>query len=147
MTPSRFRDRLPSDRRYDPQREMWVRFCADGSVEVGATAFGLQLAGQLIAFTPKPRGAEIERGRGLGTIETGKTVLAVHCPVSLRLEVANEDAESNPGLIEHAPYTSGWMIRGTPRNWEDDAVGLVDAAAYRVHCLGLLADAEIEVDQ
>lgn len=144
MTAGKFSDVLPRDRLYDAQRDMWVKPCADGRVEVGATAFGLYLAGSVIAFTPKPVGAEIDLGRGLGTIETGKTVLAVHCPVSLRLDVANEAAEENPALLERAPYEAGWMIRGTPRHWDNERQGLIDAEAYRAHCLKLEPGAQIE---
>lgn len=139
-----FHDRLPTDCHYDLRRDMWVRREADGSVLVGATAFGLFLAGPLLAFTPKPRGAEIERGRGLGTIETGKTVLAVHSPLSLTLLEANEAAEENPALLEGSPYAAGWMIRGRPRDWAGEAADLVDAAAYRAHCLAVQPDARIE---
>lgn len=144
MTPDKFKDVLPRDRLYDPQRDMWVKLGPDGRVEIGATAFGLYLAGSVIAFTPKPVGAEIDRGRGLGTIETGKTVLAVHSPLSLRLDAVNESAEENPALLDDAPYEAGWMIRGTPRNWQDERPGLIDADAYRAHCLKLEPGAQIE---
>ena len=139
-----FRDTLPSELLYDTRRDMWVRPLADGRVEIGATAFGLFLAGEVIAFTPKPKGAEIDLGRGLGTIETGKTVLAVHCPLSLRLDESNEAAEEAPRWLEQAPYTAGWMIRGRPARWSEEQTQLVDAAAYRAHCLSVEPDAEIE---
>lgn len=139
-----FSDRLPGDLLYDPRRDMWVRPVADGRVEIGATAFGLFLAGEVIAFTPKPNGAEIECGRGLGTIETGKTVLAVHCPLTLRLDQSNEAAEEAPALLESDPYGAGWMIRGTPVNWAIEKMQLVGAASYRIHCLSIEPAAKIE---
>jgi len=139
-----FRDTLPTDLLYDRQRNMWVRPGVDGQVEIGATAFGLFLAGEVIAFTPKPKGAEIDLGRGLGTIETGKTVLAVHCPLSLRLDESNDAAEESPALLERDPYRSGWMIRGTPRHWDMERLRLVDATAYRIHCLSIEPTAEID---
>ena len=145
MTPARFQDALPAKLLYDTQRDMWVRPLADGRVEIGATAFGLHLAGDVIAFTPKPIGAEIDLGRGLGTIETGKTVLAVHCPLSLQLDEANEAAEENAALLERAPYGAGWMIRGNPRDWASEQQRLVDAAAYRAHCLSIAPEADISV--
>lgn len=144
MTPRPFRDILPSDLLYDTRRDMWVRRLADGRVEIGATAFGLFLAGEVIAFTPKPKGAEIDLGRGLGTIETGKTVLAVHCPLSLYLDEYNEAAEESPQRLEQAPYQAGWMIRGRPRDWASEREALMDAASYRAHCLSIEPDAEIE---
>lgn len=145
MSDRRFRDDLPNDRWYDVQRDMWVKQCADEQLEIGATALGLRLAGDVIAFTPKPQGAEIERGRGLGTMETGKTVLAIHCPVSLRMTSSNEEAEANPSLLDKSPYNAGWMVRGTTNNWVDELKDLVDADAYRQHCLSVIPDAEIIV--
>ena len=143
MLPESFRDALPSDRCYDPKRDMWVKLGSDGNVEIGATALGLFLAGSVIAFTPKPKGAEVDRGRGLGTIETGKTVLAVHCPVSIRLVESNDAAEASPALLEQSPYEQGWMVRGAPGNWEIERADMVDAITYRDHCLAVVEDAEI----
>lgn len=146
MARERFVGALPADRLYDPQHDMWLQETADGRVLVGATAFGLHLAGEVIAFTPKPVGAQIDAGRGLGTVETGKTVLAVRCPVALVLEAANEAAEDNPALLDRDPFGAGWMIRGRPRDWPADRSRLVDAAAYRAHCLAIEPDAEIALE-
>ena len=82
------------------------------SVAIGATSFGLFLSGELIAFTAKPQGAEVGLGRGIGTLECSKTVLAVHSPISLRLEETNEAAEEHPRIINQDPYGAGWMVRG-----------------------------------
>lgn len=137
-----FRGTLPADRLYDPRHDMWVQENA-GEVLIGATAFGIHLAGEIIAFTAKPRGAEIGTGRGLGTVECAKTVLAVHAPVAFHLTAANEAAEDRPDLINRDPHGNGWMARGTARDWPRDRAHLVDAATYRRHILALEPDAEL----
>lgn len=147
MASERYCGILPADRWYDTRYDMWVREAGDGSLLVGATGFGLHLAGAVIAFTPKPRGAQIDAGRGLGTIETGKTVLAVHCPVALVLQQSNDAAEEAPATLEHDPWTAGWMVRGSPRDWPADRERLVDAIAYRAHCLAIDPDADITVQE
>ena len=69
-----FRGTIPDGLLYDTTYDMWVR--RDGeTVTIGATSFGIHLAGEIIAFTPKPNGAEVARGRGLGTVECAKTAL------------------------------------------------------------------------
>ena len=84
MSRAPFRGAVPDGRLYDPDHDMWVRREGE-EVVIGASAFGIFLAGEIIAFTAKPKGAEVERGRGLGTVECAKTVLAVHAPaLSLR---------------------------------------------------------------
>lgn len=134
MSAEAFRGAIPEGLLYDADHDMWVRREGD-EVVVGATAFGLHLAGRVIAFTAKPVGAAVGRGRGLGTIECSKTVLAVHSPLSLVLTATNVEAEERPRLLDADPYAAGWMVRGAPTAWAEEAAGLVDAAAYRRHVL------------
>lgn len=140
-----FRGSVPDDRLYDLATDMWVQRATDGSVTVGATTFGLWRCGVVIAFTAKPRGAEVEAGRGLGTIESAKTVLAVRSPVGLRALVGNEAAEENPQLVNTDPYGAGWMACGEPTAWTSDAARLVDARAYRADRLRLEPEARIDI--
>ncbi len=127
-----FSGHIPEGLWYDTTHDMWVRY-EDGAVVIGATSFGLHLAGKIIGFTSKPRGASIERGRGLGTIECAKTVLAVRSPVSFELLAMNEALEENPAMINRDVYEAGWMSRGRPLAWASESPQLVDAAAYREH--------------
>jgi len=138
-----FRGKVPDGLLYDTRYDMWVRR-EGGDVVIGATGFGLHLAGEVIAFTPKPTGAEVAAGRGLGTVESAKTVLAVHAPVAFRLDTPNEDAEEHPDLINRDPYGAGWMARGVPLDWDRDAAQLVDAAAYIAHIRAVEPEAVIE---
>jgi len=141
-----FKGSVPPDRYYCRKYDMWVQM-RDGEVVIGATGFGLSLAGEIIAFTAKPNGAEIGLGRGLGTIECRKTVLAVHSPVSFVLAEGNETAEERPDLINHDPYGAGWMARGrplSPLSWATEMETLTDAAGYRQHILSLEPEASFD---
>ena len=138
-----FRGAVPDRLLYDMDHDMWVRREGE-DVVIGASAFGLFLAGEIIAFTAKPKGAEIERGRGLGTIECAKTVLAVHAPLSFTLLAANEAAEERPAVLNCDPYVAGWMVRGRPAAWEAEHARLVDAVSYRAHIRRIEPEAVIE---
>jgi glycine cleavage system H protein len=143
MATETFKGKVPDGLLYDTRYDMWVR--REGNeVVVGATSFGLHLAGEVIAFTPKPTGAEVAAGRGLGTVESAKTVLAVHSPVAFRLDTPNGAAEERPELINRDPYGEGWMARGAPLDWDADAARLVDAAAYIAHIRAIEPAAVIE---
>lgn len=143
MSREPFHGRIPDDRRYDPEYDMWVKLEADGNtVRIGASAYGIHLAGEIIGFTAKPRGASIDRGRGLGTVECAKTVIAIHAPIAFELIEGNESAEERPALLNRDPYASGWMVIGRPRDWTNDSGRLVDAAAYRTQILRSEPDAE-----
>lgn len=137
-----FSGSIPDDRLYCPQSDMWVQPLADGECLLGATAFGLFLAGEIIAFTSKPQGAEVSRGRGMGTVECRKTVLAVHAPISFVLLAGNEEAEEMPRRINTDPYGTGWMARVRSTAWESEKACLLDAAAYRAHILKIEPEAD-----
>ena len=141
MAHTPFSGSIPDDRLYCPQYDMWVQEQGNGEVLIGATGFGIFLAGEIIAFTAKPKGAEVELGRGMGTVECRKTVLAVHAPISFVLLEGNETAEERPSLVNKAPYGAGWMARARPTDWAADRVTLVDAAAYRRHILKIEPEA------
>ncbi len=138
-----FRGSIPADRLYDARSDMWVRRAGD-EVLIGATSFGLFLAGELIAFTAKPRGAMVSSGRGLGTVESSKTVLAVHSPLSVELLAINEAAEEHPRIINDDPYQAGWMVRCRALAWPQESGALVDAAAYIAHIRAIEPEAVIE---
>jgi glycine cleavage system H protein len=143
MSRQHFHGAIPDDLLYDPEYDMWVRSTGD-DVLIGASSFGLFLAGGIIGFTAKPKGAEVALGRGLGTVECAKTVLAVHAPISFVLLEANEAAEERPAILNRDPYQAGWMVRGRPLAWEAERGRLVDAAAYRAHIQRIEPTAEFE---
>jgi len=138
-----FKGNIPADRRYCRKYDMWVQE-HDGEVLIGATNFGLFLAGEIIAFTAKPNGAEVAQGRGMATVECRKTVLAVHAPISFRLIAGNETAEERPALINSDPYGAGWMARGLAENWGAESTELIDATGYRQHILSIEPEARFE---
>ena len=142
MATETYKGSVPADLLYDTRYDMWVRR-AGAEVVIGATSFGLHLAGEVIAFTAKPKGAEVAAGRGIGTVESAKTVLAVPSPVAFRLDTPNEAAEERPELINRDPYGAGWMARGAPLDWDADAARLVNAAAYVEHIRAIEPAAEI----
>jgi len=143
MAHAAFRGSIPADRLYCREYDMWVQE-VDGEVVIGATRFGIFLAGEVIAFAAKPNGAEIARGRGMGTIECHKTVLAVHAPLSFVMSAGNAEAEERPRLINADPYGAGWMARGHPLAWDVERELLVDAVTYRRHVLGIEPEACFE---
>ena len=144
MAHTPFSGNIPDDRLYCPNHDMWVQETGVDEVLIGATSFGIFLAGEIIAFTSKPKGAEVDIGRGMGTVECRKTVLAVHAPISFILLEGNDDAEERPKLVNSEPYTAGWMARARPTRWESEKLTLVDAATYRQHILKIEPEASFD---
>lgn len=125
-----FRGHIPDGYLFDAEFHMWVR-PQGHEIVVGATNFGLFLAGTVIAFTPKPVGAQVACTRGLGTVECAKTVLALHAPVAMLLTQTNDAAQHDPREILGDPYGNGWMVRGHALDWERDRARLLGPQAYR----------------
>ncbi len=131
MNRSTLRGSIPDDRLYCPLHHMWVQRVGPDELRIGATGFGIFLAGDIIAFTSKPPGAMVEIDRGMGTVESSKTVQAIHAPISFVLLEGNEAAEERPRLVSTDPYGVGWMARVRPTRWAEERPLLVDAAGYR----------------
>lgn len=141
MAHTPFTGSIPDDLLYYPGHDMWVREIGEDEVLIGATSFGIFLAGEIIAFTSKPKGAEVELSRGMGTVECRKTVLAVHAPISFVLLEGNDAAEERPKLVNVDPYGKGWMARARATRWAEEKLTLIDAAAYRQHILKIEPEA------
>jgi glycine cleavage system H protein len=123
-------DQLAPDVLYAPEQDMWVRFEADGTARVGATHL-VALHGQFMMFTPRPDGTELQRDRSMGVMETAKTAVAIHAPLSCRILEANSSAVDNIHLVITDAYGAGWLFKVEPTNLETEKAGLLDADAYR----------------
>ena len=102
---------FPPDRYYHTDYNVWVQRGADGLVTLGATAYGVALAVEFFAFTPKPAGTVLEAGRAAGLLELSKTMVSVRTPVAGRIVAVNTAAAAKPALISADPYGSGWLVR------------------------------------
>ena len=120
---------FPDDLHYLVAFDMWARLDEDGLVRVGATSLGVALAGEIIAFLPKPIGETVEQGRALGAIELFKTIISAKAPVSGVLVEANGALEQMPVLLNRDPYGAGWLARIRPSNWAADCAALAHGAA------------------
>jgi len=123
-------DQLAIDVLYAPEQDMWVRFDADGRARVGATHL-VSAHGQFMLFTPRPAGSTIERDRSMGVMETAKTAVAIHAPLSCRIVEANSAAVDNIHLIITDPYGAGWLFTVEPTALDTERAELMDVTAYR----------------
>lgn len=122
-------DKLPADRLYAPEMDMWVRLEEDGIARLGATHL-VAAHGQFMYFTPRPAGTTVERDRSMGVMETAKTVVAIHAPISGTVVEVNEAVAGDVAPVERDPYGEGWMFRVAPSALEAERELLLDADAY-----------------
>jgi glycine cleavage system H protein len=119
---------------YDVPRHVWYREEAPDRVVLGLTAVAVALAGEILAFTPKRVGREVEPGRSCATIESGKWVGPVRAACAGTITAINEALMDEPRLANRDPYGEGWMLAFAPADWPAARASLVTgdamAAAY-----------------
>jgi glycine cleavage system H protein len=123
-------DRLPADLLYAAEQDMWVRLEDDGTATLGTTHL-MAMHGQFMLFTPRPVDTPVALDRSLGVMETAKSAVAIHAPLSCRILAANPAVERDVELIVRDPYGAGWLFRVQPTQLDAERGRLLDAAAYR----------------
>jgi glycine cleavage system H protein len=108
---------------------VWARFDADGTVTAGVPDPGQAIAGKVVAVTAKKLGRTIERGKSMGTLESGKWVGPIPAPVSGEIIAINEAVTANPTLVNSDPYGEGWIVKLQPSNLEGEKADLVTGQA------------------
>lgn len=120
---------LPDDLYYNVENNVWARLEADGSITIGMTAYACSLAGEVVAYTPKKVGKDIDQNKSVATIESGKWVGPVKAPVSGQIVATNDVVAGKPGTINADPYGAGWLIKMKPSDWAGQSASLVTGAA------------------
>ena len=101
--------------RYDMPDELyyttdhaWVR--EEGNcIRIGVTDFMQQMAGE-ITFIRVPRaGKEMEEGKTLCTVQSGKWAGKILVPMQCVVVDVNKDLAANPQLLNEDPYGRGWI--------------------------------------
>ena len=120
---------FPQDRHYHADYNVWVQRSGQGTVTLGATAYGAALAVEFFAFMPKAVGTSIEAGKAVGLLELSKTVVSVRSPVNGRIVEVNGAAVAKPSIISDDPYGAGWLVRLSSRVELETGDGLLSGAA------------------
>ncbi|MEM2142081.1 MAG: glycine cleavage system protein H [Candidatus Thorarchaeota archaeon] len=109
---------FPDDLYYTDDQE-WVKI-EGGKAKIGFTKFGMDLAGKIKFVRLRPAGKEVEAGRSIGTLESGKWTGPVKAPVSGMLETVNDALKDNPSLLNDDPYGAGWIAIIAPTKLDQE---------------------------
>jgi glycine cleavage system H protein len=118
---------LPDDVYYLVEKHVWVRQVGE-LIEIGLTDVAQNMAKGIISVTPKKVGRTLRAEQSVATVESGKWVGPVPCPVAGTLAEVNSAVVAAPGLINSDPYGAGWIARIQPTDWASDSLGLVTGA-------------------
>lgn len=101
---------FPEDLLYH-QEHTWARILDDAIALVGITDFAQDQLGE-VAFVDLPAvGSRFGAGEEFGTVESIKAVSSLHMPIDGTVTAINDKLESDPSLVNTAPYDDGWMLR------------------------------------
>lgn len=117
----------PTDRRYTAEHE-WVKLEGDIAV-VGITHFAQDQLGDVVYVELPKVGDRVESMQSFGVIESVKTASDLFAPVSGTVEAVNDRVETEPQLVNDAPYEGGWLIKVKPDN-ATDVDNLMTAEQY-----------------
>lgn len=124
---------IPDDLYYLVSKHVWARPVGD-VVEVGLTDVAQNMAKGIISVTPKKVGKALRAEQSVATVESGKWVGPVPCPVAGEIVEINGAVVGEPGLINSDPYGAGWIARVRPDDWAGEvgnlATGAAGVAAY-----------------
>src|SRR3990170_1980923 len=109
---------------YYSSDHLWVKK-EDGNVRVGVTDMAQQAAGSILFVRLMPKGRQVESGKPLGTMETGKWVGPLKCPLSGTIVETNETLKTQPKLLNEAPYGKGWLALLQPSKLDDELKNLM----------------------
>ncbi len=126
---------IPSDRSYDVEGDLWVRFEND-LVRLGLTDVAQTRMGRMVTIRFKQPGRQVKAGGSVATVESAKWVGPVHTPFAGEVVEANEAAFTRDILIANRdPYHEGWisLFRPDPTVPPDRRLlaGEEAAAAYK----------------
>jgi len=97
----------------------------DGNVRVGVTDMAQQAAGSILFVRIMPKGRQVESGKPLGTMETGKWVGPLKSPISGSIVETNEALKTQPKLLNEDPYGKGWLVVVQPSKLGDELKNLM----------------------
>lgn len=121
---------FPDDLLYWPENHLWFRRDGDGLLTVGITPLGLALSGEIILYSPKPLGVELDPGRSFALLEAGKTVFPIKTPLTVRMAAANPALDPVATPLNKDPY-GVWLARLAPLKWDEEQGALQPFSAAR----------------
>ncbi len=119
---------FPAELRYTKDHE-WTSQTSGDVITVGITDHAQEALGEIVFLELPAVGRELKKGDTLGVVESIKAVSDIYSPVTGKVVEVHGALPQEPGLINSAPHTDGWLVRiqVTDKSTLD---GLLDSKAY-----------------
>jgi len=121
---------VPENLRYQDSHE-WIG-TEDGPVPVGITNHAQEELSDVVYVELPEVGREVSKGDPIAVVESVKAASDIYAPVSGTVVEVNEALNDNPGLINSAAFTDGWIFKLEVSD-RDEISALMEAATYQSH--------------
>jgi glycine cleavage system H protein len=119
---------VPEDLKYAETHE-WVRI--DKTIGTVGITDHAQAELTDIVYVELPKvGAKVTAKQPAAVVESVKAASDIYSPVSGEVTEVNSELETNPALVNTAPFAEGWLFKVQLEEGADFSE-LKDAAAYR----------------
>lgn len=116
---------VPEDLLYT-DGHLWIRREGD-LLRLGITDYAQKQIREVLFVDLPEKGAVIERGLNIATLETIKRVVDLSSPVKCEVVEVNEELQDRPDLVNSDPYGRGWIVLVKPL---EDLEGVLAAEEY-----------------
>lgn len=119
---------FPDDLYYE-KNHYWAKILDDGNVLFGASDYFQKMAGEIVYIELPMKGAKVEQGKSVSSLESGKWVGRVFPPFSGEIIEVNSDLEDSPELINESCYEEGWIGKIKPSDKDGEIGNLLKTGA------------------
>ncbi len=117
---------------YYSKSDEWLK--VENSIGImGITDYAQDQLGDIVYVEEIKKGAKINKGELLTTVESVKAVSDVYSPVSGEIIEVNQNIINEPSLINKDPYGEGWFAKIKINNPEEikELMNASDYSEYR----------------
>jgi glycine cleavage system H protein len=120
----------PANYRYTKEHE-WVD-AKDGVATVGITDYAQSELGDVVFVELPAVGANLVKGKSLGSVESVKAVSDIYAPASGEVLEANGELTNKPETINSDPHGAAWLVKIKLAN-PTELDGLMDGPGYEAY--------------
>ena len=99
----------PEDFRYTKEHE-WVKPEGDTAL-VGITDHAQKELGDIVYVDLPKVGAQVEKGKSLGSVESVKAVSDIYSPISGEVVAINDILTTAPEKLNEDPHGAAWLVK------------------------------------
>lgn len=120
----------PENFRYTKEHE-WILVEGDTGT-VGITEHAQKELGEIVYVDLPKRGATVEAGKALGSVESVKAVSDIYSPVSGEVVAVNDLLATAPEKLNEDPHGAAWLVKIRLSN-PSEVDALLSASDYQAY--------------